>query len=610
MFAILFSDSTNSRSLKVASFTSVDDMTIESCLNFCQSGGFNFAGVEFARECFCDNIVEPPAAPISSSGCNMTCTGNSAEICGGPDAINVFTQSKETLPGNWSSIGDSTSSRSLKVASFTSVDDMTIESCLDFCQSGGFNFAGVEFARQCFCDNVVEPPAVPISGSGCNMTCTGNPTEICGGPDAINVFTQSNGPLPAGWTSIGCFSDSTSSRSLKVASFTSVDNMTVESCLAFCTPSGFNFAGVEFARECFCDNVIESPGAPIPHIGCNMTCTGNPTEICGGPDAINVFSHSAASTPTPTISTTPAPASTTAAPVATPTIPLTAGTFEYKGCFQDVVLTNFRTLGTQVTVPGAFNVEGCTAACKAAGFPLAGLEFGQECWCDTYMEIVSPAPDSDCNKVCVGDATELCGTGNRLAVYQDTTATPPNTQTCLHNFQLPLIRVTLQWVPTTGGTASQITGLVITGNDSVVSLTTEKNTIALTDNLNGEAKSFITTSELHTDLENLNVLGSAVAPAIGGAQFLITDVVGAIVTNAFEGYCAQPNPVSQFGPFIGPAVLSVNGHADQWALCNNVTSTNTFGSRFVVFSPIATNPDYDISQCEDIFIQLQITLSK
>ncbi|PPQ75087.1 hypothetical protein CVT24_010152 [Panaeolus cyanescens] len=164
---------------------------------------------------------------------------------------------------------------------------------------------------------------------------------------------------------------------------------------------------------------------------------------------------------------------------ATPTIPQTAGTFQYKGCFEDAVLTTFRTLANGVSVSGAFNVESCTAACKAAGFPLAGLEYGQECWCDTYMEIVSPVPDRECNKVCVGDATEFCGNGNRLAVYQDTAATPPNPQTCLTNFQLPLLNVYMQWVPTTGGAASILTAFPITGDGSVESLSGEKNTLAL-----------------------------------------------------------------------------------------------------------------------------------
>ena len=96
------------------------------------------------------------------------------------------------------------------------------------------------------------------------------------------------------------------------------------------------------------------------------------------------------------------------------------------------------------------------------------------------MEIVSPAPNTDCNKVCVADATELCGAGNRLAVYEDTSAPPPNPQTCLTNFQLSLLTLFLQWVPSSGGTAAQLTGIFITGNDSVVSLTTAQNTAALT----------------------------------------------------------------------------------------------------------------------------------
>ena len=100
--------------------------------------------------------------------------------------------------------------------------------------------------------------------------------------------------------------------------------------------------------------------------------------------------------------------------------------------------------------------------------------------CDTYMEIVTLAPDSDCNKPCVADATEFCGNGNRLAVYQDTSATPPDPQTCLTNFQLALITLFLQWVPTPGGGApTSLSGFTITGNGSVVSLTEFRQVVAL-----------------------------------------------------------------------------------------------------------------------------------
>lgn len=68
------------------------------------------------------------------------------------------------------------------------------------------------------------------------------------------------------------------------------------------------------------------------------------------------------------------------------------------------------------------------------------------------MEIVTLAPDSECNMACQADPTEICGGGGRLVVYSDTTATPPNPQQCLTNSQIHLIVFILQAVPIQGGT--------------------------------------------------------------------------------------------------------------------------------------------------------------
>ena len=37
----------------------------------------------------CDNLIESPGAPATDGGCNMTCTGNSAEMCGGAARIKI-----------------------------------------------------------------------------------------------------------------------------------------------------------------------------------------------------------------------------------------------------------------------------------------------------------------------------------------------------------------------------------------------------------------------------------------------------------------------------------------------------------------------------------------
>ncbi|PPR07633.1 hypothetical protein CVT26_001701 [Gymnopilus dilepis] len=292
---------------------------------------------------------------------------------------------------------------------------------------------------------------------------------------ASPVIEARQASLPSGWSSLGCYSDSTTARTIRVASYTDVTGMTIESCLAFCTPGGYRYAGVEFARVrqrvqptpapqntdtsvsgmlgkvlTDCDNVIESPGAPISSSSCNMACTGDASEICGGANAINVFQNSA-STTSPTTTTT-----TTAAPTATPTIVQQTGTFQYVGCYQYVsshhvpfllVLTPVqisrdgvsglpRSLIHQLSVPGGVTAASCTAACKAAGYTLAGLEYAQECWCDSYMPLATVSPDTDCNMPCAADGTALCGAGNRLAVYVDTTAPALDLNTCLNSVQL------------------------------------------------------------------------------------------------------------------------------------------------------------------------------
>lgn len=51
--------------------------------------------------------------------------------------------------------------------------------------------------------------------------------------------------------------------------------------------------------------------------------------------------------------------------------------------------------------------------------------------CENYMPYGDLMPNSDCNFVCPGDSTELCGAGNRMIVYENSAATPPSTSTCI-----------------------------------------------------------------------------------------------------------------------------------------------------------------------------------
>lgn len=54
-----------------------------------------------------------------------------------------------SLPGNWSLAGcftDVSTARTL-AATASASDNMTVETCISFCDAGGFIFAGVEFGK-------------------------------------------------------------------------------------------------------------------------------------------------------------------------------------------------------------------------------------------------------------------------------------------------------------------------------------------------------------------------------------------------------------------------------------------------------------------------------
>ena len=85
-----------------------------------------------------------------------------------------------------------------------------------------------------------------------------------------------------------------------------------------------------------------------------------------------------------------------------------------------------------MSVPGDFNnmtIEGCTSSCLAAGYQLAGVEYGRECYCastgDNHGNYVG-FEDAGCNRVCTGNNLEICGGEDRISVYSYTG--PPTTQ--------------------------------------------------------------------------------------------------------------------------------------------------------------------------------------
>ncbi|PPQ78240.1 hypothetical protein CVT24_006501, partial [Panaeolus cyanescens] len=175
--------------------------------------------------------------------------------------------------------------------------------------------------------------------------------------------------------------------------------------------------------ECYCDSTIQIPSQPAPLSDCNIPCSGNAAEVCGGSVRINIFQ------------------SNEPPPVIVQKVSAGSGLWAYQGCFTDTPAA--RTLGTGINIPGGTTAESCTAACQAAGgFTNAGLENGHECWCDNAIHAPTQrVGDADCRMVCTATHSEYCGNANRVAIYQfSPSGVPPAPQACiqtgLSNFTL------------------------------------------------------------------------------------------------------------------------------------------------------------------------------
>ncbi|KAF2100795.1 copper radical oxidase [Rhizodiscina lignyota] len=209
-------------------------------------------------------------------------------------------------------------------------------------------------------------------------------------PSAISAF-------PSDWILKGCYIDSTADRSLQGAN-TESDDMTNDNCITFCANQGFNLAGTEFGAECYCDFVINV--ARQSDSDCNTPCNGDDSETCGAANRLTVYQYNGS------------------APLGPLTNPGPPG-WSSVGCYTDDVAA--RTLSTLVSTDGGasnMSVVHCTDACNAGGFKFAGMEFGQECYCDNKLENGAVPATSGCSSPCLGNVTEACGGSSRINIYE------------------------------------------------------------------------------------------------------------------------------------------------------------------------------------------------
>jgi len=304
-------DIVGDRFLTGSSYTDAVGMTVESCITFCQNNNYNFAGLEYGQECYCDFALNHHLfESVGCDECDMSCVGNAAETCGGPLRVSLYQNFAVTPPpldpepvasvGTWTyqaCYPDSTSLRTLERRVNAPGENVTAQSCTADCASQGFSIAGLEYGQECWCGDTIQNGVQPTGAGSCDMTCNSDRYQNCGGSGALAVFTNSvpSGPttVPSvgDWTFQSCYTDSTSARTLERRVNAQGENVNAQSCTTDCQNQGFTLAGLEYGQECWCGNTIQN-GAQ-PGAGCTMACVQTPSQTCGGPDALTLYSYSA-----------------------------------------------------------------------------------------------------------------------------------------------------------------------------------------------------------------------------------------------------------------------------------------------------------------------------
>ncbi|KAI9819673.1 MAG: hypothetical protein M1832_003907 [Thelocarpon impressellum] len=308
-----------------------DDMTVEKCVDFCSGKGFSYAGLEFARECFCGNDLPADRAPTPGimGNCMSKCAGDATEYCGGYGVISLYKKCDGTCqnaqtgvvgnytapasgPGGYGQSGYSpsgsgqapkVSSASGPAASESAAPNdygaqspaSPASSALDVSGAPVNNAVATQGHSYPTSTTPAEPSAssaVPVGASAIPEGDSPGSTTPPGGKTASTNFTApTNGSssvrLPQGWRDVGCHVDPVNPRALQFWGWWG-EPMTSSGCAKHCDEKGYKFAGTENAGQCFCANTLDG-GEPAPAADCGMKCNGSDDETCGGSARLNLF---------------------------------------------------------------------------------------------------------------------------------------------------------------------------------------------------------------------------------------------------------------------------------------------------------------------------------
>lgn len=255
--------------------------------------------------------------------------------------------------------------------------------------------------------------------------------------------------LSSDWSYVGCVEESDGGRLLSGFGFASTLQNSISVCTAICGQMGYSMAGAEFGQECYCGNSFTGDGGQVfADSECNLPCPGDSSQSCGNGWRIALYKRDASAVSSSTAATTTAsltrsgsianatttllnPAAnatitanvsqtasaTSSAPTSIHTDLADSSEWYSLGCAID---EEGRILADYYTAQKNMTIDLCLDICEDKGYKFAGLEYGEECMCGTSLkkDISYTSNEWECSTPCAGDATESCGGGWRMEVFE------------------------------------------------------------------------------------------------------------------------------------------------------------------------------------------------
>ncbi|WVF70056.1 hypothetical protein IAT40_004843 [Kwoniella sp. CBS 6097] len=443
-------DDVNKRALDGGSIT-LNNNTISACTSYCASKGFNYAGVEFGKECWCGKSATLKTADPST--CNVACPGDIYSKCGGSSRMNVYRSPSAptttvapsafptaSLPSDWRSLGcnvDTSDNRALNRGSTTSSNN-TIPSCIANCAAQGFAYAGVEYGSECWCGTSASLTA---AAEGCDVPCSGDEGSFCGGSYRINVFTSKDSAVSVDTTTTqnstsivataiaGTTAQNTTS--VVATATTQASQTTVSTANQTVTSTSPTLASTSSAKTSTANFTTVVPSSTEANASSTATSitialtttpsTTNASTKASTTTSASTTSASAKTSSTTTSSKTTASTTTTSSTVVQPSPSSSASSipadWEVLGCFVD---TTPRILNSTFANDQQNTYARCISRCSAQGYKYAAVEYAEQCLCGNSPTTVPlhVAPATQCNSPCKGDKTAMCGGSWRVNLFR------------------------------------------------------------------------------------------------------------------------------------------------------------------------------------------------